>query len=94
MDFTFTTPEAFDGEYEEFIREMDAGETLPAGESQGVFGNMDDDPEEDALDAQMDRMNGRSEDRLTDVEADAMTLASCGWGTDEDYGMFDAGGEW
>ena len=26
------------------------------------------------------------EDNLTDVEADADTLASAGWGTDEDYG--------
>jgi hypothetical protein len=30
----------------------------------------------------------RSEDGLSDVEADAMTLASCGWGTDEDYGCY------
>jgi hypothetical protein len=28
------------------------------------------------------------EDNLTDVEADAMTLASAGWGTDEDYGYY------
>jgi hypothetical protein len=27
-------------------------------------------------------------DGLTDVEADAMTLASAGMGTDEDYGLF------
>jgi hypothetical protein len=27
-----------------------------------------------------------TEDNLSDVEADAMTLASAGWGTDEDYG--------
>lgn len=26
------------------------------------------------------------EDNMTDVEADADTLSSCGWGTDEDYG--------
>lgn len=31
------------------------------------------------------------DDGLTDVEADAMTLASAGWGTDEDYGYY--GGE-
>lgn len=31
------------------------------------------------------------DDGLTDVEADAMTLSSAGWGTDEDYGYF--GGE-
>ena len=26
---------------------------------------------------------------MSDVEADADTLASAGWGTDEDYGLFD-----
>ena len=35
------------------------------------------------------------EDNLSDVEADAMTLESCGWGTDEDYGYFgDDGMDW
>ena len=28
------------------------------------------------------------EDSLSDAEADAMTLAGAGWGTDEDYGYF------
>jgi hypothetical protein len=28
------------------------------------------------------------DDGLSDVEADSMTLASAGWGTDEDYGYF------
>ena len=27
-----------------------------------------------------------TEENMTDVEADAYTLASAGWGTDEDYG--------
>jgi phage FluMu protein gp41 len=30
----------------------------------------------------------QEEDGLTDAEADAMTLASAGMGTDEDYGYF------
>ena len=35
------------------------------------------------------------EDNYTDVEADADTLASAGWGTDEDYGYYDDySGEW
>ena len=34
------------------------------------------------------------EDNYTDAEADADTLASAGWGTDEDYGCFDNGQEW
>ena len=33
-----------------------------------------------------DRNMTMYEDTLTDVEADADTLASAGWGTDEDYG--------
>jgi hypothetical protein len=28
------------------------------------------------------------EDDLSDVDADAMTLGSAGWGTDEDYGYY------
>lgn len=28
------------------------------------------------------------EDNMSDVEANADTLRSCGWGTDEDYGYF------
>ena len=28
------------------------------------------------------------DDGLTDAEADAMTLAGAGWGTDEDYGYY------
>lgn len=34
------------------------------------------------------RQYGDTEDTLSDVEADAMTLASAGMGTDEDYGYF------
>jgi hypothetical protein len=30
---------------------------------------------------------------MTDVEADADTLASAGYGTDEDYGVFHEEGE-
>lgn len=39
-----------------------------------------------APDADYDDGSWDFEDNLTDVEADAMTLASAGWGTDEDYG--------
>jgi len=31
---------------------------------------------------------GNDDDGLTDAEADAMTLAGAGWGTDEDYGYY------
>ena len=36
------------------------------------------------------------EDNMSDVEADADTFASCGWGTDEDYGYYgeDDYGDW
>ena len=74
-------PEAIDGEMEEFFRMMDADEVLPTGESQGVFGDMDDDADEGNSEYEP------SEDgQMSDVEADADTFASCGWGTDEDYG--------
>jgi hypothetical protein len=32
--------------------------------------------------------NEYPEDNMTDAEADADTLASAGWGTDEDYGYY------
>jgi hypothetical protein len=35
-----------------------------------------------------------SEDGLSDVEADAMTLVSAGWGTDEDYGYYGGGDDY
>ena len=34
------------------------------------------------------------DDGLTDAEADAMTLASAGWGTDEDYGYYGEDEGW
>jgi hypothetical protein len=34
------------------------------------------------------------DDGMTDVEADADTLASAGWGTDEDYGDFGGEDSW
>lgn len=34
---------------------------------------------------------GGYDDRLSDGEADSMTLASAGWGTEEDYGYYGDG---
>ena len=34
-----------------------------------------------------------AEGGMSDIEADADTLASAGMGTDEDYGCYDSGGE-
>lgn len=34
------------------------------------------------------------DDGYTDAEADADTLASAGWGTDEDYGYYGGGDDW
>ncbi len=56
----------------------------------------------DALDqaldnADLDHMEqmepSEPEDLMTDAEADADVLASCGWGTDEDYGSDFCGSE-
>lgn len=49
--------------------------------------------EYEAQDAADDR---EDDDGLTDAEADAMTLAGAGWGTDEDYGYYgdDFGGDY
>jgi len=35
-----------------------------------------------------------NEGNMSDVEADADTFSSCGWGTDEDYGDFGNSSEW
>ena len=40
-------------------------------------------------DAEFDNAAYDDEDGLSDVEADAQTLASAGCGTDEDYGCYD-----
>ena len=40
-----------------------------------IFGVSDDEPDDEPYE-------------MTDVEADADTLSSAGWGTDEDYGSF------
>ena len=56
--------------------------------------------EEPGLFTEMDEFDrgwdDAKEDNYTDVEADADTLASAGWGTDEDYGHYDDFdyGEW
>ena len=39
-------------------------------------------------DGDEDQYEEPTEDNITDVEADADTLASAGMGTDEDYGVF------
>lgn len=45
--------------------------------------------EMDAMWDEGDEMGWMDEPRdMTDVEADADTLASAGWGTDEDYGYY------
>jgi hypothetical protein len=39
-------------------------------------------------DEELEAFYAEAEDFLSDAEADSMTLASAGWGTDEDYGSF------
>ena len=60
---------------DEYLLEVAENEALPVGESQGVFGDMDDDPEGEY----------EADDCPLDGDAEA-TFASCGWGNDEDYG--------
>lgn len=42
----------------------------------------------DELEDRDEEIPGHEEDGMTDAGADADTLRSCGWGTDEDYGYF------
>lgn len=46
---------------------------------------------DDNIKLEMDPEPDHAEDGLSDIEADAMTLASAGMGTDEDYGYFGDG---
>lgn len=46
---------------------------------------------EDDIRDEVDHEDSSEDDGLTDAEADAMTLASAGMGTDEDYGYFGDG---
>lgn len=57
-------------------------EVLPEGECQDVL-----EYESQFGDEDRDCMLDEPHD-MTDVEADADTLASAGWGTDEDYGYY------
>jgi hypothetical protein len=41
--------------------------------------------------AEQDVERDEDGDNMTDVEADADTLASAGWGTDEDYSCYGGG---
>lgn len=50
--------------------------------------------EEERLYWENERRDLEHDPYLTDAEADANALASCGWGTDEDYGSYDDGGDW
>jgi hypothetical protein len=48
----------------------------------------------EAADEMHGGFDGRDEDGFTDAEADADTLASAGWGTDEDYGGYCDDSSW
>jgi len=43
---------------------------------------------------ELDNGDDDDDDGYTDAEADADTLASAGWGTDEDYGYYGGGDDW
>lgn len=58
-----------------------------------LYGNEHDDPDfREYDDDEYDDM-GDDEPYMSDVEADADTLASAGWGTDEDYGYYGDGAD-
>lgn len=66
-----------------------AGVTMPVAHGDGtleIHFAYDDDIEDEPYCS-----DGRDESGYTDVEADAATLASAGWGTEEDY--FYCGGD-
>ncbi len=50
-----------------------------------MMDSMCGDSDDDGYDPDYDDTREDYDDGMTDVEADADTLRSCGWGTDEDY---------
>lgn len=64
-------------DYEDYLDRMDLAQ-------------FDDDYSEDDDQTEFDDGVNEYDDGFTDVEADADTLRSAGWGTDEDYGYFDS----
>jgi hypothetical protein len=89
-------PEAFQPEYEEYqelLRQLaqekadHEAELLSEGRKEVQFDDdCDEQPEGDLFD--IVRQYEEAEDNMSDVEADADTLASAGYGTDEDYGDY------
>lgn len=66
-----------------------AGWEIPADASDAYLsGYQDGAMDSTSIREEEDRREWDDDDGLTDVEADAMTLASAGWGTEEDYGYF------
>ena len=79
-----------------FTVQLDDGVESFATTTEGLYAAMDLAEEHDSV-----VMRGKAvefdprEDRDDDAgEADSWALASAGFGTDEDYGCFDAGDEW
>jgi hypothetical protein len=86
-------PEAFQSDYEEYqalLRQVaqekadHEAELLAEGRKEIVS----DDPDETVEVDLCDLVREHEEDNMSDVEADADTLASAGYGTDEDYGDY------
>ena len=51
---------------------------------------MNHDPNEQVEQDEIANSYEPPDDNMSDVEADADTLRSCGWGTDEDYGCYNS----
>lgn len=88
-------PEAFQSDYEEYqalLQELadekadHNAELLREARREIVSDDPDENVEADLCD--LVREYEENEDNYTDVEADADTLASAGYGTDEDYGYY------
>lgn len=94
--YQMMNPEAFTEEYEEeqrILRQLAEEkadhdyELMSEGMREVHFDDdCDEQPEGDLFD--IVRQHDEAEDNLSDVEADADTLASAGYGTDEDYGGY------
>jgi hypothetical protein len=73
-----------------FALELNELAAMDYEEQQAVLRELAQESEDEDAES-WDKAQDDCEDNLSDVEADSMTLASAGWGTDEDYGDYGGG---
>lgn len=101
LDLARVTCEEIDPSYDAWRDELeakdladyDAQREQEDGDDMSEYANDQQDDDDDDDHHGFNR-KPREDHFRDDVEADADALASAGWGTDEDYGLYNEGWEW